>query len=80
MLVSDQIDDALVQYALGVGILAVLIGYGLLHILRKRRARRRQPQIDIPEFLSGRTDGGDNSGGLVEPDWTEIHPLPRKLR
>jgi len=68
------------KYAFYLGIIAVIIGYGILHLLRQRRLRRREPEFDIPNFLRGGTDSGDHASRSVETDWVEVHPLPRKIR
>lgn len=80
MLNSHEIFDALVNHPVYVGIAAVVFGYGILYFLWKRRARRRKSEIDIPDFLSGKPDGGHPASSDVELDWVEIHPLPRKIR
>lgn len=80
MLNSHEIFDALVNHPVYVGIAAVVVCYGILYFLRKRRARRRKSEIDIPDFLSGRSDGGHPASSDVEVDWTEIHPLPTKVK
>lgn len=80
MLNSHEIFDAIVNHPVYVGIAAVVVCYGILYFLRKRRARRGETELDIPDFLSGRTDGGHPASSDVELDWVEIHPLPRKVK
>lgn len=70
----DQIDHALVIYATGALVGAIVAGYGILHILRQRRKRRRQSELDIPNFLSGRADSGHDAGSGFKGQWTEIYP------
>lgn len=73
----DQIDHALVIYATGALVGAIVAGYGILHVLRQRRKRRREPKFDIPSFLSGRTDSSHDTGSGFKGQWTEIYPGPR---
>ncbi len=80
MLISHQIDDALMDCALYIGIVTVILGYGVLHFLRQRRLRRSKPDVDIPNFLRGGPDNSDHSIRSVETDWVEVHPLPKKIR
>jgi hypothetical protein len=80
MLISNQINDALMNYAIYLGIIPVVIGFCVLHFLRQRRLHRREPEFDIPNFLRGGTDSGDHASSSVETDWVEVHPLPRKIR
>ena len=80
MLISNQIYDALLNHPFYAGIIAVVIVFGVLHFLRQRRLRRREPEFDIPNFLRGGPDSGDNASRSVETDWVEVHPLPRKIR
>ena len=73
----DQIHAILAQHPLSVFIGAVVAGYGILHILRQRRKRRRQSEVHIPNFLSGRSDSSHDTGGGFKGQWTEIYPGPR---
>jgi hypothetical protein len=75
--ISDQIHAILVQHPLPVLVGTVVAGYCVLHILRKRRERRRQSEFHIPNFLSGRTDSGNDTSGGFKGQWTEIYPGPR---
>jgi len=80
MLISNQINDVLLNHPFYAGIIAFVIGYSILHFLRQRRLRRREPDIDIPNFLRGGPDNSDHASSGVENDWVEVHPLPRKIR
>jgi hypothetical protein len=79
-LISYWIDEALINYALYIGIVAGIFGYGVLHFLRQRRLRRREPEFDIPNYLRVGLDSADHASRSIETDWVEIHPLPRKIR
>lgn len=50
-----------------------------LFVLYRLRKRRRKVEIEIPPFLRGTTDPGDDAGGRFKGDWTEVHPLPRRF-
>ncbi len=80
MLIGYEIDDAHLQYALGACALAVVIGYGVLYVLRKRSERRSQPNIDIPHFLRDGPNTGDNSGSRADVDCLEVYGVRRKAR
>ena len=55
---------------------AAIIALVVLYRLRKRR---RKVEIEIPPFLRGTTDPGDDAGGRFKGNWTEVHPLPRRF-
>lgn len=74
MSIIDQIQAILAQHSLSAFVGAVVAGYGALHILRQRRERRRQSEFHIPNFLSGRTDSSNDTGGGFKGGWTEIYP------
>ena len=76
----DQIDHALVIYATGALVGAIVAGYGILHILRQRRKRRRQSELDLPNFLSGRPNGSDDTNSGFKGNWLEIRPGPKRPR
>lgn len=74
MTLIDQIHAFLVQHPLSLLVGTLVAGYGILHILRQRRKRRRQSEFHIPNFLSGRTDSSNDTGGGFKGGWTEIYP------
>lgn len=51
----------------------------VLVVLYRLRKRRRKPEIEIPPFLRGTTDPGDDAGGRFKGNWTEVHPLPKRF-
>ena len=53
-------------------------GYFIFHVLRKRRERRKEAQVDIPDFLSGRPNSGDKTSRSVEADWIEFLPSRKR--
>ena len=55
---------------------AVVIALFALYRLRKRR---RKVEIEIPPFLRGTTDPGEDAGSRFKGNWTEIHPLPKRF-
>ena len=57
---------------------AVVAGYVVFRFLRQRIKRRHKAQFDLPDFLSGRPNAGDDAGGDLKTDWLEIHPGPRR--
>lgn len=50
-----------------------------LFALYRLRKRRRKVEIEIPPFLRGTTDPGDDAGSRFKGNWTEIHPLPKHI-
>lgn len=72
MSISNQIHHALMQHPLWALIGTVIAGYGVLHILRKHRMRRHKSEFDIPNFLSGRSDGSNDGNGSFKGAWTEV--------
>lgn len=80
MNVRNQRYDALVIHPLWALVGAVVAGYGVLHILWKRRMRRRQSEFDIPEFFSGRTDSSNDAGRGFKGDWTEVRRRPCRTK
>lgn len=50
-----------------IGLVALAIS-PFLYRLRKRVKRRRDPNLDIPEFLSGRPDAPNNLLGSSEAE------------
>lgn len=73
MRIRNHMDHTIMKYALSFCIIAIL-GYGLFRILRQRVKRRRQADIEIPEFLSGRPDAVNNLLGSSKAEWTEVFP------
>jgi hypothetical protein len=55
---------------------AAVIALLTLYRLRKRR---RKVEIEIPPFLRGTTDPGDDAGSRFKGNWTEVHPLPKRF-
>ena len=55
---------------------AVVIALFALYRLRKRR---RKVEIEIPPFLRGTTDPGEDAGSRFKGNWTEVHPLPKRF-
>lgn len=64
----------------GAGIVAVIIGYGVLYYLRQRRLRRREVEFDIPNFLRSEADALNNPGSSAEVDCLEVYWTRRKTR
>ena len=77
MCIRNNKDHTLMKYALDFFILAIL-GYGIYRVLRQRVKRRRQADIEIPEFLSGRSDAVNNLLGNRNADWTEVFPARKR--
>jgi len=50
-----------------------------LFALYRLRKRRRKVEIELPPFLRGTTDPGDNAGSRFKENWTEVHPLPKRF-
>jgi hypothetical protein len=80
MTLIDQIHAFLVQHPLSLLVGGVVAGYGVLHILRQRRERRRQSEFQIPNFLSGRPNGSDDTNSGFKGNWLEIRPGPKRPR
>jgi len=55
-----------------------IIALGLVALLRRIK-RRRKVEIEIPPFLRGTADPGDDASGRFKGNWTEIHPLPKRF-
>ena len=54
------------------------VALGLVALLRRIK-RRHKLEIEIPPFLRGTTDPGDNAGSRFKENWTEVHPLPKRF-
>jgi len=80
MLIRYQIYEVIVNHPFYVSIITVVLGYGILHILRQRRHRRDENEVSIPDFLRKGPDSSDHGSSSIETDWLEVHPLPRKIR
>ncbi|CAH1748282.1 conserved protein of unknown function [Thauera humireducens] len=52
----------------------------LMHLSRQRKRRRDAHLYEIPPFLRGTADAGDDTPGNAETDWLEIHPAPGRHR
>lgn len=59
-------------------VLALLLGYLVFQILRKRRERRDESKVDIPDFLSHGPEAPNSLGGVSKGEWLEIHPFPKR--
>lgn len=59
---------------IALGLVALL--YRILHRKRHRDAHL----YEIPPFLRGTHDPRDDAGGRFEGNWTEIHPLPGRIK
>lgn len=57
------------------GVAAVIALFALYRL----RKRRRKVEIEIPPFLRGTVDSGDDAGSRFKGNWTEIHPLPKHI-
>ena len=79
MLIRDHIYRLAESHPAWTGVLAVVALYVLLHFIRQRIKRRRKVEIEIPPFLRGTADPGDDAGGRFKGNWTEVHPLPRSI-
>lgn len=56
-----------------------IVAFGLtalLHSLRQQTRRRDSHLYEIPPFLRGTSDPGDNA----KTDWIEIHPAPGRRK
>lgn len=62
------------------GILSIgaIVALGLV-VLLHRIKRRRKVEIEIPPFLRGTADPSDGADSRFKGNWTEIHPLPRRI-
>ena len=74
-------DGAFMDYILSLSVLAILLGYTLFHLFRKRRKRLYDSQPDIPPlpFILGknRSDSFTNKQPVFgDPDFIEIYPAP----
>lgn len=58
--------------------LSAIVALGLA-ALRRRIKRRLKVEIEIPPFLRGAADPGDNADTRFKGNWTTIHPLPRRI-
>ncbi len=54
------------------------VALGLVALLHRVK-RRRKVEIEIPPFLRGTADPGDDAGSRFKGNWTEIHPLPKHI-
>ena len=77
---AEAIDQADVLLITAGAVMAVIIGYFILHFLRKRRERRREAEFDIPNFLRSETDALNNPGSSAEVDCLEVYWTRRKPR
>lgn len=68
-----------VESTIWVGGLLALGLAALLHHIRQRKRRRDSHLYEIPPFLRGTADPGDDAGGRFKGNWTEIHPLPKRF-
>lgn len=66
---NPEIDFALLMAA---GVTALVVLYRL-------RRRRHKPAIEIPNFLRGPNDPPTDGDARFKGNWTEIHPLPRRI-
>jgi len=59
----------------------VLVGAAVIALFALYRLpkRRRKVEIEIPPFLRGTTDPSDDAGSRFKGNWTEVHPLPRRI-
>lgn len=78
VLIRNHIGDTVMDYTLGIGILAVGIIYGGFYLIRKRVKRRNDMQADIPVFLRGGDKPIDDSLGGGEINGREIPMIARK--
>lgn len=73
----DQADGLLITAGTGI---AVIIGYFILHFLRKRRERLSKANFNIPNFLRSGPDAINNPGSSAEVDCLEVYWTRRKAR
>ena len=57
------------------GVAAVIALFALYRL----RKRRRKVEIEIPPFLRGTVDSGDDASSRFKGNWTEVHPLPKRF-
>ena len=54
------------------------VALGLVALLHRVK-RRRKVEIEIPPFLRDTADSSDAADSRFKGNWTEIHPLPRRI-
>lgn len=68
-----------INIALWIGCLVAVGLATLLHRMRQRKRRRDAHLYEIPPFLRGTADPVDAADGRFKRNWTEIHPLPKRI-
>lgn len=77
---SLEIDAVMLGAALVGATIGASVTAAIIFVLHRRRIRRRNAHLyEIPPFLRGTADPGDDAGSRFKGNWTEIHPLPRRF-